>query len=183
MKSLLTACMVVCAVVLTDVWRVCRESELRATTSSILPSPHTDRSVNTHSPAIWTCNTTLYKSETLVLQFNPPNPPFLGVIDPGGHFFYLVFPHELTEETLMPFIESNCFLNLKSMEINTETIQADPYTYGVYVNQPVFIKSGSYTFIMGDNLHIDNPVFLKNVAVVYKHTLRDLQYSLTLAPQ
>ncbi|MBK9337406.1 MAG: hypothetical protein IPM98_12895 [Lewinellaceae bacterium] len=132
-------------------------------------------------PKMWACNTNLYKNETLVLHFKPPNAPFLGVIDPQGHFFYLVYPAESSVGSLTPFVGSACFENIQTLKIDTRSLQADPYTYGVYTNQPVFTMSGDYIFIMGENLHVDDPTLLGKVTVHYKHTLRTSQAHMNIA--
>ncbi len=116
---------------------------------------------------IWVDNKILRSNETLSLHFSAPNPPFLGVIDPDGHFFYIVFPSENSQGELQPVIESKDFVDLQTMLINPQTFTSDPYTYGIYTNMPVFTKSGKYTFIMGDNLHVHDPKLLDKVEVQY----------------
>jgi len=134
-----------------------------------------------HNPKMWACNTIMYINETIVLRFKTPNAPFLGIVDPQGHFFYLVFPSEDAIGNLIPFVGSKCFENLSELKINTTALHGDPYTYDVYDNQPVFTQSGVYTFIMGENLHIDNPGFLEKVEVAYIHAHRRNQSYETIA--
>ena len=124
------------------------------------------------SPEMWAKKTTLYKGETLELQFAAPNAPFLGVVDPAGHFFYVVFPADAAVGKLKPLVDSEQFTDLVSLKINTRTFKADPYTYGVYQNQRVFTQSGTYTFILGENLHVDDPEFIDKVSVRYVHAAR-----------
>ena len=93
---------------------------------------------------MWTNNAVLYKGETLKLHFTLPHPQFLGVIDPDGHFFYVVFPKENSAGKLKPFVSSERFEAMKTLKINTSKFKADPYTYGVMENKPVFTKSGKY---------------------------------------
>ncbi len=121
---------------------------------------------------MWAKVTTLYKDETFRLYFATPHAPYLGIVDPEGRFFYLVFPAETAVGELTPLVESKRFVTLQSLAINTGSLKADPYTYGVYVNQPVFTQSGTYTFMLGENLHVDDPGFLDKVTVRYKHTRR-----------
>lgn len=123
-------------------------------------------------PKIRATEKTVYRGESLNLEFAAPNPPFLGVVDPSGHFFYVVFPSEAAVGQLKPFVDSEKFTSLSSLEIDTRSFSADPYTYGVYTNQPVFTKSGTYTFIMGENLHIDDPAFVDKVEIQYVHQSR-----------
>ncbi len=61
---------------------------------------------------------------------------------------------------------------MKTLKISTGQLKADPYTYGVYENQPVFTCDGTYTFILGENLHVDDPALLSKVQVKYVHKPR-----------
>lgn len=105
--------------------------------------------LSTQRAKIWTDTTTVYKGETFTLHFTTPNPPYLGVIDPKGRFFYIVFPKENSFGNLVPLVDSDRFAAMSSLAICTGELKADPYTYGVYENQPVFTCSGVYTFILG----------------------------------
>jgi len=123
-------------------------------------------------PKMWANSSDLYKNETLQLHFSLPHPQFLGVIDPDGHFFYVVFPAENSVGQLKPFVSSERFESLKTLKIATSTFKADPYIYGVLENQPVFTKSGTYRFLLGDNLHVDDESTIKVLKVKYTHTAR-----------
>jgi hypothetical protein len=113
-------------------------------------------------------HTLFYEGDTLVLQFSAPNDPYLGVIDPDGHFFYIVFPDNGGLGDLMPYVDSKHFTTMSTMDIHTASFKADPYIYEVDKNQPVFTKSGDYTFIMGQNLHVDDPKMLDHLLIHYK---------------
>ena len=112
--------------------------------------------------------TIFYEGDTIVLHFSVPNDPYLGVIDPDGHFFYIVFPNDGSTGNLKPYVDSQRFVTMKTMDIRTASFEADPYIYEVDKNRPVFTKSGDYTFIMGQNLHVDDPKLLHNVSIHYK---------------
>lgn len=116
-----------------------------------------------------------YKNETIELFFAAPNAPFLGVIDPAGHFFYLIYPKENATGGLKPLVESADFTQMVSLKINTFSLKADPYQYGVSENRAVFTRSGKYTFIMGENLHVHNPDELEQVVIEYIHGQRPAQ--------
>ncbi|MBK8557048.1 MAG: hypothetical protein IPL65_15315 [Lewinellaceae bacterium] len=119
-----------------------------------------------------TSTSNIYKGEEIRLDFMAPNPGYLGVIDPEGNFFYVVYPSENGFGGLKPFVASEDFKYMWQLNINTQQFKADPYVYGVDENQPVFTKSGNYTFILGDNLHVDDPSMLTKVTVAYHHQLR-----------
>lgn len=123
---------------------------------------------------MWTKTKTLYKGEVLRLHFSTPHPQHLGVIDPDGHFFYVVFPKENESGQLKPFVCSERFATMKSLKINTSTFKADPYEYGVLENRPVFTKTGTYRFVLGDNLHVDDADALTILKVRYTHSARPL---------
>ncbi len=123
------------------------------------------------APKIWTDATVIYKGDSFSLHFRTPNAPYLGVVDPKGRFFYIVFPQESALGDLKPLVDSKHFAQMQTLKIGT-ALKADPYTYGVYENQPVFTCSGTYTFLLGENLHIDDPAFLSKVTIQYIHKPR-----------
>ncbi|MBX2890572.1 MAG: hypothetical protein KF734_06565 [Saprospiraceae bacterium] len=126
------------------------------------------------APKMWASSTVIYKGELLKLYFKAPNPRYLGVIDPNGRFFYVVFPKEEGAGKLKPFVSSERFETMKMLKINTATFKADPYTYGIVENRPVFTKSGTYQFLLGDNLHVDDESAITILKVKYKHSARPL---------
>ncbi|MCC6461648.1 MAG: hypothetical protein IT260_14330 [Saprospiraceae bacterium] len=153
-------------------WKMQRTQESFASLPSDSPSAGTGSLVEEKVPKMWTNSSTIYKGDSFDLNFSAPNAPFLGVIDPAGHFFYVVFPKEDAVGKLKPLVGSAQFASLHTLKIRTSTLKADPYTYGVYTNQPVFTRSGTYTFILGENLHIDDPNFVDKVVIHYVHSRR-----------
>ena len=128
---------------------------------------------NTGMPVMWVQNKDIFLGDTLHLRFQSPHPQYLGVIDPEGSFFYLVYPASEATEGLKPLLDSRKFIHLDHLDIPIANLKADPYKYGVMENQPVFNKSGTYTFILGENLHTDHPsVPINRIKVAYKHTTR-----------
>ncbi len=143
-----------------------------ASETDVIPSVAINRMPSAKQAQMWAKTSTLYKGESLELQFATPNASFLGVVDPSGHFFYVVFPGDAAVGNLKPLVDSEQFTALKSLKINTRSLKADPYTYGVYNNQRVFTQTGTYTFILGENLHVDDPEFVDKVSVKYVHAAR-----------
>ena len=131
-----------------------------------------EKTITETQPKMWANSSDLYKNETLQLHFTLPHPLFLGVIDPDGHFYYVVFPAENSAGKLKPFVSSERFENLKTLKIATSTFKADPYIYGVLENQPVFTKSGTYRFLLGDNLHVDDENTVTVLKIKYTHAAR-----------
>ena len=120
-------------------------------------------------PKMWVGSAILYKGDTFCLHFTPPNATYLGIIDPKGHFFYLVYPTPTDSSGLFPILGSERFADCKSLHLNTALLQADPYIYDINVNRPVFTISGVYIFILGENLHVDDPMLLVQARVNYRH--------------
>lgn len=121
---------------------------------------------------MWVDHNIFFRGEHFLLHFNTPHAANLGVINPDGKFFYIVFPAENASGGLKPLVSSERFVGMDKLRINTAALKADPYVYGVTTNQPVFTKTGTYTFILGDNLHVDDPELLQSVAVYYVHSPR-----------
>ena len=146
-----------------------RMNDSAAVSQPIGPEPALVES--TH-PKMWAADKTIYKDETLVLHFSAPNPTFMGVVNPDGKFFYVIFPKASAMGKLQPFVSSEAFAKMEVLNIPTGTFTADPYIYGVFENQPVFTKSGTYRFILGEDLHTDDPSTVYSLSIQYHHTAR-----------
>ena len=120
---------------------------------------------------MWTDQTDVFMQDTIWLQFNAPHPALLGIINPGGRFFYIVFPAHEAPKTLIPLADSKLFVHMTCLAIPT-SLKADPYQYGITENKPVFTRFGTYTFIMGDNLHTDDPSENHQVTVRYHQKVK-----------
>ena len=170
MKILLSVSIPAFTLFVAGAWNMHRSQEPVAASHTDIPSVVAP-SVETH-PSMWANNATLYKGESFELHFTAPNPPYLGVLDPSGHFFYVVFPREAIVGNLKPLVDSEHFASMTSLRISTAALKADPYQDGVYTNQPVFTQSGTYTFILGENLHVDDPDLVHKVSIRYVHGKR-----------
>lgn len=126
---------------------------------------------------MWCDKNVIGRGETFTLHFERPHGKFLGIIDTDGHFFYLVFPEQDAVEKLQPLVTSETFVGMESLMIDPTTLKADPYTYGVFENQPVFTKSGIYRIILGDQLHSDDASSLTTVLIQYQHNPSDVASS------
>lgn len=175
MKTLLSVSIPALSLFVAGAWNMHRPQGSSAASRTDVPSVEISASAERKTPKMWAENTTLYKGESFELHFTAPNAPYLGVVDPQGHFFYVVFPRETIVGKLKPLVDSKRFASMNALKINTGSLKADPYTYGVYTNQPVFTQSGTYTFITGENLHVDDPDFLDKVTVHYVHSRRPVK--------
>ncbi len=140
--------------------------------SPAISNTATPQAVEVLDSEIWANKSECFKNETFELHFAMPHATTLGVVDPDGKFFYLVFPAACTIGNLVPLMSSEDFEHCSTITINPATLKADPYTYGVIENQPVFTKSGVYRFMLGDNLHVDDEAALNIVSVRYKRKNR-----------
>jgi hypothetical protein len=120
-------------------------------------------------PPMWADRSEVFVQDTIWLRFQVPHPPFLGVLDPEGKFFYIVFPAHEAIGALIPLADSKSFVGMSCLAIPT-SLKADPYQYGVLENRPVFTMFGVYTFIMGDNLHTDDPTENHQIEIAYRQT-------------
>ncbi len=132
----------------------------------VSPSPEVP-ALTASAPKMWAQTAPVHKGEKFDLSFETPHAAYLGVIDPSGKFFYVIFPAQEAQGKLKPLMDGMQFAGQQSITINTATLTADPYTYGVTENQPVFTKSGTYRFILGETLHTDDEASVSIVRVVY----------------
>jgi len=175
MNTLISVGLPLVALVAAGTWSTTSPSKPKVTTTIRHENSVTRaRSNPEKTPKMWASATTLYKNESFNLRFAAPNAPYLGVVDPAGHFFYLVFPSETAEGELKPLVDSKAFSTLNSLTIHTGALKADPYIYGVYENQRVFTQSGTYTFILGANLHVDDPALVQKVTIKYTNKSRQV---------
>ncbi|MBK9336647.1 MAG: hypothetical protein IPM98_08640 [Lewinellaceae bacterium] len=172
MKVLISVSIPLVAIFAAGTWNASRSAAPHATTPTTVSPATISAPLAEKGPRMWANSTTLYKNERVDLHFAAPNAPYLGVVDPKGHFFYVVFPSATAEGQLKPLVDSKRFASMSSLTIHTGTLKADPYTYGVYQNQPVFTQSGTYTFILGENLHVDDPALVQKVTIKYIHKTR-----------
>lgn len=181
MNAFLGICVSACTLFVAGAWNTHRLAALPEIPGYSVSDTTPCVSAEPKPPNMWADDATFYNGETIELHFTPPNAPYLGIIDPNGSFFYLVFPGESVAGELTPLVESARFIDLNNLKINTALLKADPYTYGVRSNQPVFTKSGTYTFILGENLHVDDPDLLDQVVVRYIHATRPTNTSIDIA--
>ena len=101
------------------------------------------KATKAESAQMWVENDKVHQGETIVLRFWPPNPAYLGIIDPEGKFFYLVFDASQSVGELTPLMDSKAFALADSLVLATASLTADPYKYGILEKKAVFMKSGT----------------------------------------
>ncbi|MEO6190387.1 MAG: hypothetical protein ABIO44_08500 [Saprospiraceae bacterium] len=125
-----------------------------------------------HGIKISASSKTIYLNEKIELTFSLPHGECLGIIDPAGNFFYVIYPVQFRRGNLYPFITSKQFIKCDKLTLNTSTLKCDPYTYQIFENQIVFKKTGTYKFLLGDNLHVDDEDFLDILKIDYYNYAR-----------
>lgn len=182
MKALISVSIPLVALVAASTWSTNSPTKFKSPSHTQPYQPDPIALTNPEKrPKMWTSVTTLYKNESFTLRFTAPNAPYLGVVDPEGHFFYIIFPSEAAEGQLKPLVDSRSFIPMNTLTIHTGSLKADPYIYGVYENQRVFTQSGTYTFILGENLHVDDPAFVEKVTIKYVHKQRPVSTTAEVA--
>ncbi len=147
-------------------------NRLSQPSTATLSTPTPETAVVVAAPKMWAQTAPVYKGEKFDLSFETPHAMYLGAIDPDGNFFYVIFPAAPGQGKLTPLKDGVQFAKESSLTIHTATLRADPYIYGVLENKPVFTKSGTYRFILGETLHTDDEATVSVVRVFYNDTKR-----------
>ena len=69
-------------------------------------------------------------------------------------------------------MDSKDFVETRSININTANFKADPYRYGILENQAVFTKSGTYRFVLGENLSVHDEESLTILKIEFRNGVR-----------
>jgi hypothetical protein len=111
---------------------------------------------------------TLYKGDTLKLEFKTPHPKDLAIMTPDGSFFFLVYAHDNKGGT-KSLMDWNTFDNIDQLYIITDKTKADPWDARINENQIIFTKTGSYEIRMSENLETDDGTPMETKTIYYIH--------------
>lgn len=126
-------------------------------------SPNTSDSHNKNNIRCYP--TVLYKGDTLTIKMKIPHGEYLGIINPAGEMFFVVYPSpEKGKDSLMP---SNIFVNLDELKIITNVTRAVPWIAGRGM-EIIFSKAGDYQILLSDNLESDAEYPIIKCIVKYK---------------
>lgn len=118
-------------------------------------------------------NDTLYSGDTLVIHFKTPHQGELGINDPDGNFFFVVYEFSMdSANRVFPFMRSDTFKNVSLFHFITDKDKADPWNKAFDENQPVFTKTGSYTITLSETLDTDDGTPVEEEHVFYYNKKR-----------
>lgn len=106
---------------------------------------------------------TLYKGDTLKINFKIPHSKDLGIKSPTDKFFFVVYSGN---DTLMPsLVNWNEFKNHTYIEIITDKTKANPWDARETENKIIFNSTGVYKILLGENLESDDgtPIEIENI--------------------
>jgi hypothetical protein len=108
----------------------------------------------------------LNKGDTLILSFPIPHGGDLGITDPSGTFYFLVYA--ASDQQSPSLIDWNQFKQTKQLKIITDETKAKPWIDSIKTNQLIFTKSGVYEIQLSENLETDDGTAIEAKNVYYK---------------
>lgn len=143
-------------------------SEAAATAVETDTNPKTDSSVSVASPSSLTCTPeTLRADDTLTLTMSVPHGQYLAVTEPGGTWFYLVYPQLQAGSPHSSLVPSDAFRTMASYPIPVD-VRARPRVYGKTLPEAVFVQPGRYRVRIGENLPSDYGPPVTDCYVTYR---------------
>lgn len=125
---------------------------------------------------MWVDQGPYYKGESIKVFFADGHPEELGIKNPNGDFFYLVYiPGLKTIPNASPLVSQTKFKQLKEVELVAGVTRANPHNVKYKGNQPVFTKSGTYTLLLSKNLSTDAAGPAETIKIEYIHQKRPPQ--------
>jgi hypothetical protein len=108
---------------------------------------------------------TLYKGDTLKIQFKTPHPRDFAIISPDDDFFFVV---NSNNDTHMPsLMDPDKFENIDLLEIVTDKTKVSPYDTRINHNTIIFTKTGKYQLRLSEVLCTDDGTPLEMDSVYY----------------
>jgi hypothetical protein len=106
---------------------------------------------------------TLYKGDTLRINFKVPHYKDLGIITPSENFFFVVYAY--TEKDEPSLVDWNEFENQRNIEIITDKTKANPWNAQIKENKIIFRETGVYKIQLSENLETDDgtPIEVRSV--------------------
>lgn len=125
---------------------------------------------------MWVEKGPYYKGESIKVFFADGHPEELGIKNPDGDFYYLVYISGLeTIPNASPLISQTKFKQLKEIELIAGVTRANPHNIKYKGNQPIFTKSGNYTLLLSKNLSTDAAGPAETIKIEYVHKSRPPQ--------
>ncbi len=111
-----------------------------------------------------------HQDDTIRLNLSTTHPDELGLVDPDGNFFYLVYgPQVETITNGKPIMTVAQFRPITFIEIVPSTFKANPHNVRYSGNIKPFTQSGEYTFMISQNLSTDAMGAAETLKFLYMH--------------
>lgn len=112
---------------------------------------------------ITSINDTLYKGDTLTINFKVPHHKELAIRTPKDTLFFVVYSN--SDNGQASLVDWDKFANQKTLQIITNKTKANPWYASIKTNQLIFKETGNYQINLSENLETDDgtPVEIKNV--------------------
>lgn len=125
---------------------------------------------------MWVDKGPYYKGESIQVFFADGHPEELGIKNPDGDFYYLVYiPGLETIPNASPLVSQTKFKQVKEIELIAGVTRANPHNIKYKGNQPIFTKSGNYTLLLSKNLSTDAAGPAETIQIEYVHKPRPPQ--------
>lgn len=119
---------------------------------------------------LWVEKKAYYPNDTIRLNFSTKHPDELGLMDPDGNFYYLVYgPQVKTITNGQPIMTVAQFRPITFLEIIPSNTKANPHNVEFSGNINPFTKSGEYIFLLSQNLSTDAIGPAESVTIQYIH--------------
>ena len=112
---------------------------------------------------ITSINDTLYKGDTLTINFKVPHYKDLAIRTPKDTLFFVVYSN--SDNGQPSLVDWDKFANQKALQIITNKTKANAWYASIKTNQLIFKETGNYQINLSENLETDDgtPVEIKNV--------------------
>jgi hypothetical protein len=104
------------------------------------------------------------RRDTIRLRMETPHGGYLGVVQPDGTIFFLIYPQLGDTTRKYSLVPSETFEGMSTFQFRGD-VKAQPRVYGRDTLEPVFRAPGKYVLQLGDNLEGDG-------GTVHKCTVR-----------
>lgn len=112
---------------------------------------------------------TLYKGDTLKINFKVPHFKDLAISTPKNKFYFVVYAE--SENKQPSLVDWNDFAYHKTIQIITDKTKANPWEASIKTNQIIFKETGTYKVKLSENLETDDgtPIEVRNVYYIDKY--------------
>lgn len=108
---------------------------------------------------------TIYKGDTLRIQFKTPHPRDFAIVSPDGRFLFVINPNK---DSLMPsLMDPEKFEKTNLLEIITDKTKVSPFDASINHNTIIFTKTGKYELRLSEVLCMDDGTPLETNSVYY----------------